>query len=212
MHRTPLTRRILAALGITMAAAITIPAVVQAAPAKNTSNLTLAQILLSDSKKDGADGFDRNPNDFDIVTQALLLFPDLVEAASNPGDYTVFLPTDYAFRLLVKDLTGKKVYKESDVFAAVASLGTDTVKAVLTYHIIPGSRIDYAAALKADGAALTTLQGGTITVDVQGQRANRIVLVDNDPDLRNPKVVVANIKASNGIAHGIDRVLLPINV
>ncbi|MBI4933588.1 MAG: fasciclin domain-containing protein [Actinobacteria bacterium] len=193
-----------------MAAAVAIPAMVQAAPAKNTSNLSLAQILLSDSKKDAANGFDRNPNDFDIVTQALLLFPDLVEAASNPGDYTVFLPTDYAFRLLVKDLTGKKVFKESDVFAAVATLGTDTVKTVLTYHIVPGARVDYKAATKSDGAELKTLQGNIITVDVQGK--NRVILMDGDPDLRDPRVIFPNIKASNGIAHGINRVLIPVNL
>ena len=210
MQHTPLTRRLLAAFGITMAVAVAIPAMVQADGKKDTSNLSLAQILLSDSKKDAADGFDRNPNDFDIVTQALLLFPDLVEAASNPGDYTVFLPTDYAFRLLVKDLTGTKVFKESDVFAAVASLGTDTVKAVLTYHIVPGTRIDYRAATKSDGAVLTTLQTGTLTVDVQGK--NRVVLVDNDPGLRDPRVIIPNIKASNGIAHGINRVLIPVDL
>lgn len=210
--RSPFARRLMAALGLTMATAVVVPAVVQAAPAKGTSSMSLAQILLSDSKKDGPNGFDRNPNDFDIVTQALLLFPDLVDAASNPGDYTVFLPTDFAFRALVKDLTGQRLYKESDVFAAVASLGTDTVKTVLTYHIVPGARIDYAAALKSDGAALTTLQGGTITVDIQGKGFKRVVLMDADPDLRDPKVIVANIKASNGIAHGINRVLLPVNL
>lgn len=210
MQRTPLARRLLAALGISMAAAVAIPAMVQAAPSKNTSNLSLAQILLSDSKKDAANGFDRNPNDFDIVTQALLLFPDLVDAASNPGDYTVFLPTDYAFRLLVKDITGTKVFKESDVFAAVASLGTDTVKTVLTYHIVPGARVDYRAATKSDGASLKTLQGSSITVDVQGK--NRVVLMDGDPDLRDPRVIIPNIKASNGIAHGINRVLIPVDL
>lgn len=204
-------KRILAGLGIALAAAVAVPATTPVS-ASGTSKMTLAQILLSDSKRDAANGFDSNPNDFDIVTQALLLFPDLVAAASNPGDYTVFLPTDYAFRSLVKSLTGKTMWKESDVFAAVASLGTDTVKAVLTYHIVPGARITYGQALKADGASLTTLQGGTIDVDVQGKYFKRIALVDKDPDLRDPKVVVANITASNGIAHGIDRVLLPVNV
>lgn len=202
-------RTLFAALGLGLAAATLVPAVApaSAAPAKPT----LAQILLSDSKSDWKNGFDRNPNDFDIVTQALLLFPDLVDAASNPGDYTVFLPTDYAFRRLVFDLTGKKVYAEADVFKAVAGLGVDTVKAVLQYHIIAGSRIDYRTALKADGVALTTL-GGTLTVDVQGKSFRKIVLVDNEPDLKDAKVVRADIKASNGIAHAIDRVLIPVNL
>ncbi len=198
-------RSLLAAIGLTLTTALVAPAAASAAPKP-----TLAQILLSDSSKDAANGFDANPNDFDIVTQALLLFPDLVQAASNPGDYTVFLPTDYAFRALVKSLTGQTVLKESDVFAAVAGLGLPTVKTVLTYHIIGGSRISYAQALKANGAELTTLQGGTIKVSIIGKFFKKIVLVDKEPALRDAKVVVADIKASNGIAHGIDRVLLPV--
>lgn len=198
-------RSLLAAIGLTLTTALVAPAAASAAPKP-----TLAQILLSDSSKDAANGFDANPNDFDIVTQALLLFPDLVQAASNPGDYTVFLPTDYAFRALVKSLTGQTVLKESDVFAAVAGLGLPTVKTVLTYHIIGGSRISYAQALKANGAELTTLQGGTIKVSIAGKFFKKIVLVDKEPALRDAKVVVADIKASNGIAHGIDRVLLPV--
>lgn len=203
-------RKFLAVLGLGLTAALAVPAV---APASAATKPTLAQILLSDTKKDAKNGFDSNPNDFDIVTQAVLLFPDLTAAASDPkANLTVFLPTDFAFRQLVRDLTGKTVYKESEIFKAVAGLGVDTVKAVLTYHIIGGARIDYATALKADGASLTTLGGGTITVDVQGKVFKRVVLVDKDPDLRDPKVIIANIRAANGIAHVIDRVLLPINV
>jgi uncharacterized surface protein with fasciclin (FAS1) repeats len=195
----------LALLGIGLTTALVAPISAEAAATRPT----LAQILLSDSKKDDANGFDHNPNDFDIVTQALLLFPDLVDAASKPGKLTVFLPTDYAFRRLVKDLTGKVVFKESDVFKAVASLGTDTVKAVLTYHIIAGSKINYVGALAANGASVTTLNGATIKVQVK--HGWKVFLNDKDPDLKDPKVIVANIQASNGIAHVIDRVLLPIN-
>ena len=100
---------------------------------------------------------------------------------------------------------------EKDVFAAVAGLGADTVKAVLTYHILP-TVVDYKTALKSDGAVLTTLNAATLTVDVKGHWPKTVTLVDNDPDLRNPKVVVPNLRASNGIAHAIDRVLLPIDV
>ena len=101
---------------------------------------SLAEILLADSSKDGPDGFDRRPWDYDIVTQAVLLFPDLVAAASNPdAELTVFLPSDAAFRRLVHEITGQWVQGEADVFAAVASLGTDTVKNVLLYHILPAA-------------------------------------------------------------------------
>jgi uncharacterized surface protein with fasciclin (FAS1) repeats len=176
---------------------------------------TLAQILLSDSSEDDANGFDKNPKDFDIVTQAVLLYPDLVAAASNPDlKLTVFLPNDGAFRKLVKDLTGRRLRSESEIFAAVAGLGLDTVKTVLTYHIIAGSAIDYDTARQSDGAVLTTLQGGTFTVDVHGRRHREVRLIDNDPDARNPRVVSPNVggEATNGFAHGIDRVLRPVDL
>lgn len=203
-------RRILAALGIGLTTAFLVPATVPAS-ASATPRPTLAQILLADSKLD-RNGFDHNPYDFDIVTQAVLLFPDLTAAASNPAaNLTVFLPTDAAFRTLVKQLTGTTVWAEKDVFAAVASLGPDTVYDVLKYHILLGARIDYRTALQSDGAELETLQGGTITVDVRGTYLPRVVLVDKDPDLRDARVIFPNIRAVNGIAHAIDRVLLPKN-
>ena len=170
---------------------------------------------MSDTARDDANGFDRRSWDFDIVTQAVLLYPDLVAAVSNPDlDLTVFLPNDGAFRKLVQDLTGQRLWSESDVFAAVASLGLDTVKTVLTYHIIVGSAIDYRTALKSDGAVLTTFQGGTFTVEARNRWWRIVRLVDNDPDARNPVVVWPNVggEALNGFAHGIDRVLRPIDL
>ena len=100
---------------------------------------TLAEILLSDGNQ-----FDLNPFDYDIVTEAVLLFPELVAAASDPdAELTVFLPNDWAFRRLVADLTGLKPWREQAVFDAVAALGTDTVATVLQYHIVAGPPISF---------------------------------------------------------------------
>lgn len=176
---------------------------------------TLAEILLADSAKDGPDGFDRRWWDYDIVTQAALLFPDIVAAASDPNaQLTVFLPTDQAFRNLVKEVTGNWVRSEADVFAAVASLGTDTVLAVLQYHIVP-AKISYRDATRSDGAVLTTLlSGASLTVDVSGRWWKSVTLVDADGDDRDPVVIAGNVgdTASNGYAHGISRVLRPIDL
>lgn len=196
---------------VAMAAFAAPVGIADAAPAK-TNRPTLVGLLLADAKYDNAAGFDHFAYDFDIVTEALKLFPGLVEAANSPAsNLTVFLPTDAAFRSLVKSLTGTAPRAEADVFAAVAGLGLPTVEAVLTYHIL-GTAVDYKTALKSDGAKLTTLNGATITVDVQGRWFKTVTLIDNDPDLRDPKVIFPNLRASNGIAHAIDRVLLPINV
>jgi uncharacterized surface protein with fasciclin (FAS1) repeats len=197
-------------LAATLGAVAVAPATAsaQAAP-------TLADILLSDSAQDGADGFDHDWHDYDIVTQAVLLFPGLVAAASNPdAELTAFLPNDRAFRKLVKDISDAPARTEADVFAAVASLGTDTVLAVLQYHLL-GTAIPFSAAKQADGAVLTTLGGGTIEVDVKGKkRWAKVTLIDADADDRNPKVIAPDLggAASNGYAHGVDRVLRPIDL
>ena len=186
-----------------------------AASAHEPTDRTLADILLADSSKDQPDGFDRRSWDYDIVTQAVLLFPDLVEAASNPdAELTVFLPNDRAFRDLVEEITGERIRSEADVFAAVASLGTDTVKNVLLYHIVPAS-ISFRDAKRSDGAVLgTLLEGSTIEVDVNGRRLKNVTLIDADTDDHDPRVVQGNVggAATNGYAHGIDRVLRPIDL
>lgn len=211
--RKPLIATVAAAVGLVTLA----PAAVSAhdGPEYHDGPLpTLAEILLSDSDGD-VDGFDHNWRDYDIVTEAVLLFPDLVAAASNPdAELTVFLPNDRAFRKLVKDITGERPRSEADTFAAVASLGTDTVKNVLLYHIVPGS-ISFETATGANGAVLPTLlEGSTIEVKVRGKWHPRVKLIDADTDDRNPKVIAGDLggPAANGYAHGINRVLRPINL
>ena len=124
---------------------------------------------------------------------------------------TAFLPNDQAFRRLVEDLTGNWYRSEAKVFAAVASLGIDTVETVLLYHVVPGATVTYRQALAANGAELTTAQGGKITVRVYYRYFVR--LVDADPDDANPWVVQPNInKGNKQIAHGINQVLRPVNL
>ena len=173
---------------------------------------TLAEVLLSDSAGDDAGGFDGNWNDYDIVTQAVLLFPDLVAAASDPSaSLTAFLPTDQAFRVLVENLTNAWPNTEEGVFDIVASLGLPTVKTVLTYHLV-GAKVDAATALTLGGQRVATLQGGTFKVNVRF--GTIIKLIDRDPDAKNAAVIAPNIggEASNGFAHGVSLVLRPVDL
>ncbi len=207
-------KKFIAALTVVASMAFMAPAAAQETAAEEMP--TLAEILLSDSAKDDENGFDYRSWDYDIVTQAVLLFPDLVEAASNPdAALTAFLPRDGAFRRLVYDISGEWIRSEADVFAAVAGLGTETVKNVLLYHIVP-AKISYRDALGANGADIPTLLGEeTIRVKVKNFWFWRYVkLVDNDTNDRNPIVVRPNLggEASNGYAHGINRVLRPIDL
>jgi hypothetical protein len=61
---------------------------------------------------------------------------------------------------------------------------------------------------------LTTLQGGSLEVDVKGRWGKRVRLIDADPDARDATVVHPEVggAAANGYAHGINRVLRPVDL
>jgi len=172
---------------------------------------SLATVLAADKS-----GFDHDGADFDIlsaaVTAVLKAKPSSKVAVLADGTtpVTAFLPTDRAFGKLVKDITGKAPGSEKATFEAVASLGIPTVETVLLYHVVPGATITAKQALKADGVALKTAQGGSVTVDVCG---SKITLIDADKDDRDPRVIKTDLNAGNRqIAHVIDRVLRPVNL
>jgi len=208
------------ALSIAAGAAILMaaPSAASAAPAAPTGNRSLAAVLTAN----GNGQFDSNPFDYDIVTQAVLAVvaakPSSPVALLANGDValTAFLPSDFAFRDLVRQLTGKTYGTEKQVFdALVAAAGVDTIEAVLLYHVVPGATITSADAVKADGAVLTTAQGGTITVDVLVSWLGIVRLVDQDPSDANPYLnpFALNInKGNKQIAHGITAVLRPVDL
>ena len=207
-------RRTTASLVAAAAVATGALAAAPAASASTPGTNSLAAVLLSDG-----DTFDGNANDFDIVTQAALAVlankPNSPVKVLTDGTVpvTAFIPRDQAFRLFVYSTTGKWITSEEAVFNAVAGFGIDTVEAVLLYHVVPGATIDRAAALKADGVALTTAQGGKITVDIVPNR--KIELRDLDPDATDPRVRWDAYDINKGnlqIAHGIDRVLRPLDL
>jgi uncharacterized surface protein with fasciclin (FAS1) repeats len=206
------------ALGATTAvaapAANAAPAAATKAAAASTHKLgtkSLVAVLTADKS-----GFDSNGKDFDIVTAAVKAVlaakpkSKVGVLANGKVALTAFVPNDQAFRLLVKDLTGKTFKKEADVFKAVASLGIPTVEKVLLYHVVPGATIDSKAASKANGVYLKTAAGLHIKVRVV---KGKIYLQDLDPNSRNPQVIVVDVnKGNRQIAHGIDRVLRPLDL
>jgi uncharacterized surface protein with fasciclin (FAS1) repeats len=183
-----------------------------AGPANAPDKTSLAEVLTSDG-----DHFDRNWKDYDIVTEAVLAVlaakPESAVGVLADGNtkLTAFVPNDRAFRILVKDLTGNRYKKEKRVFnKLVQAVGVDTVEQVLLYHVVPGVRINAKTALGADGAKLTTAQGAAFKVNVVN---GGIRLQDQDRNARNPRVKVVDInKGNKQIAHGIDRVLRPIDL
>ncbi len=211
MHR-PL-RGFTAALATTaLAAATVLAAAPEATAAERAKTTSLADVLAADGHR-----FDTSWGDFDILDAAVAAVLDAnpkspVAVLAKPRTkLTAFLPTDRAFRSLARTLTGSAPATERATFRTLAkAAGIDTIETVLLYHVVPGKTLTAAKVVKADGATLTTAQGGTVEVRVKGRSVR---LVDADPDLRNPRVVTTDINKGNPqIAHAIDRVLLPIDL
>ncbi|MEI8238403.1 MAG: fasciclin domain-containing protein [Actinomycetota bacterium] len=203
-----------ARVGLTLGTAIGLASIALVAPTAEAATPTPPPTTIAAILAPYAGGFDTNNDDFTIPTHVLLQFHDLVVAATKPGNTTVFLPTDYAFRALIRNLTGNIVVPEDRLFAAVMRLGKARLGAVLRYHLVPGVRVSFGQLLHTNGFALPTLEGHTITVSAITVRTisgswRTVVLHDPVPGLTDPKVVNADIAASNGIIHVIDRVMFP---
>ncbi|MCU0333799.1 MAG: fasciclin domain-containing protein [Chitinophagaceae bacterium] len=122
----------------------------------------------------------------------------LVEALSGKGPLTVFAPVNDAF--------GKLPAGTVETLLKPESKGKLT--AVLTYHVVAGN-LDAKAVLAAieagkGKAVLTTLQGGQLTATVEN---GKVVLTDANGG--KSTVVATDLKASNGVIHVIDTVVLP---
>ena len=107
----------------------------------------------------------------------------LVDTLSSPGPFTVFAPTDAAFAKLpagTVDALLKDIPK---------------LKAILTYHVVSGAVM----AKDVKTGMVPTVNGQSLDVkaDAMGVTVN------------GAKVTTADVKASNGVIHVIDTVLLP---
>jgi uncharacterized surface protein with fasciclin (FAS1) repeats len=178
----------------------------------------LAGVLTSDGNK-----FDNTAEDFDIVTEAVLAVvaakPSSPVAVLADGStrVTAFAPTDQAFRLLAKDLTGETIKSEKKIFNTLVELaGVDTIETVLLYHVVPGKTLTSKKVLEADGAKLATAaNGATVKVNVKKSPKLQIILKDKDTNDRDARVILTAIDINKGnkqVAHAINRVLRPIDL
>lgn len=112
---------------------------------------------------------------------------DLVSALQGTGPFTVFAPTDDAFKKLPKGAL-KDLENNPSQLAAV-----------LKYHVI-AARVDAATAMAMTSpTSPPTLEGGTLQVTSGGGSVK----------INDATVVQADIQTSNGIIHAIDLVLMP---
>jgi transforming growth factor-beta-induced protein len=110
----------------------------------------------------------------------------LVDALKGPGPLTVFAPTDDAFKKLPAGTVDSLLKPENQ----------DKLKSILLYHVVNG------AVQSTDVAKMTS------TTTLEGDNVNIKVDMGN-VYINDAKVVIADIKTSNGIIHVIDTVLLP---
>ncbi len=108
----------------------------------------------------------------------------LAGALSGPGPLTVFAPTDAAFAKVPK--------------ATLAALAKDKaqLKAVLLYHVVKGN---VTAAQASMLTSAKTLEGASVPIRVSGTKVY----------VGGAQVVKADVKASNGVIHVINKVLIP---
>ncbi|MFM2395255.1 MAG: hypothetical protein RLZZ546_3238, partial [Bacteroidota bacterium] len=109
----------------------------------------------------------------------------LAPTLSAAGSLTVFAPTDQAFAAL-----------PAGTISALLADPQGALTKILLYHVVSGK---IQAAAISNGQIITTLNGKTV----------RARLSNGSLFINNSKITVKNIKATNGIVHVIDAVLLP---
>lgn len=114
---------------------------------------------------------------------SLLKKADLVKALEGTGPFTVFAPTNEAFAAVPK----------ADLDALLAN--PEKLKAVLLYHVVSGD----ISSDQIKPGMVKTLSGQDVDITVK----------DGKVYVNNAEVVKADLKASNGVIHVVNQVLLP---
>lgn len=117
---------------------------------------------------------------------AALQAGDLVGTLKSDGPFTVFAPTDEAFAKLPAGTVEMLLLPENK----------DKLVAILTYHVVPG---EVFAAEVVTMQSAPTANGSDLAIRV----------VDETVFINDSRVVATDIKASNGVIHVVDSVILP---
>jgi transforming growth factor-beta-induced protein len=130
--------------------------------------------------------------DFSILVAALNK-AGLANTLQGAGPFTVFAPTNEAFASLLADLG----------ISSLDDLSAETLKPILLYHVLSGKVLS------------TDLTDGYVNTLSSGPDQTRISLEVDKQNVRlngSSSVTTADIMASNGVIHVIDKVLLPPTV
>lgn len=156
--------------------------------------------------------FDRNFRDYDLLLNAVQAAGLGAALADLSADLTVFAPTDIAFIRLARAL-GYDGWREQDAFEHIVMALTELgggdpiplLTQILLYHVSPGSKVLKDVILSE--SLTTLLEDATIQPDGRTLR-------DAAGGLRDPWLLVfaSDIRASNGLIHSINRVLIPLDL
>jgi uncharacterized surface protein with fasciclin (FAS1) repeats len=131
--------------------------------------------------------------DFETLVAAVTA-AELAETLSG-GEYTVFAPTDEAFQPLVDDGTVDTLLEDP----------SGALTDILLNHVVEGTVMAEDVVALGDGAEVTTVGGGTLTVNIADD--GTVSLTDGAGNTIN--ITTTDIETSNGVIHVIDGVLLP---
>ena len=109
---------------------------------------------------------------------------------TSPAPFTVFAPTNDAFGDLLVEKN----------FSSLADIPTATLEATLNTHVVGNANV--LSSTLTNGMTITTL-GDTFTINT----TSGVTFLDQND--RTGNVIVADVQASNGIIHVIDKVILP---
>lgn len=109
----------------------------------------------------------------------------LVDTLKGEGPFTVFAPTDAAFAAL----------PEGTVEMLLMPENKDQLVSILTYHVVPGAVM---SSDLTEGMTAATVQGATVTFTLEGGAT-----------VNDATITAADIAASNGVIHVIDKVIMP---
>ncbi|WP_158975992.1 fasciclin domain-containing protein [Cellulophaga sp. L1A9] len=165
---------------------------------------TIDKVLLPQAAIDFVEGL-TNGTLVDIVVateplsilEAAVLKTDLVATLNSAGPFTVFAPTNDAFVALLDTLGDD--YNSLDDFDTTGEI--DVLRNILLYHVIPSKVM--ASALAA-GNIETAYADNSVEIIVSGDT----FVIGDDTDT-NTSITSTDIFATNGVAHTIDKVLLP---
>ena len=146
--------------------------------------LTVSETDAAHHKKPSIVGVASKSDSFKTLVAAIKA-ADLVDILESKGPFTVFAPTDAAFKKLPEGTLDELLKPENKW----------KLRSIVTYHVVAGK----VTSDKVSSGPVKTINGEKLSVKV----SERGVYVDN------AKVTKTDIEAGNGVIHVVNSVLLP---